>query len=397
MTLTVIIMLAIVQTMACTSVIVSGRVTKDGRPLLLKNRDTYDVNNHVVQMKGEKYTFLAVTSDMDKNVMNIWQGHNEKGFAIINTAAYNKNDKNHMDDDNDGHIMRLALGICSSAKDFEVMLDTMLQAGHLRANSNFGVIDAQGAAAYYETGDKGYKKFDANDISQAPYGYLVRTNFAFSGDRTMDKGIERYLAIADFMQTAAYTGHLDAEYLIRTIPRYLKHGLTHVNLYDQEPGSGDTPDIVSFEDYIPRYLTASATLIQGVKTGEDPLHTVSYTIVGNPMTTVAIPLLISDHLPSVVLAEGEGNHSWLCQKGIEMKQILFPDQHGHVTDYIDLSKLINKKGTGTLQWMEPVETEIFTKGNVVLQEIRSDNKTAYKDLAVYYKWVDDLIRSKWQR
>ena len=36
---------------ACTSFIVSGKVTKDGRPLIFKNRDTGNVNNVVVVMQ----------------------------------------------------------------------------------------------------------------------------------------------------------------------------------------------------------------------------------------------------------------------------------------------------------------------------------------------------------
>lgn len=51
--------------------------------------------------------------------------------------------------------------------------------------------------ACYETGNSGYVKFDANDPLQAPYGYLIRTNHGISGDRSMDQGLERFLAIQD--------------------------------------------------------------------------------------------------------------------------------------------------------------------------------------------------------
>lgn len=53
-----------------------------------------------------------------------------------------------------------------------------------------------------------------------------------------------------------------------------------------------------FIDYIPRYLTASAELIQGVKEGENPLFTIGWNIIGSPLATVAIPLMIT---PSGVL------------------------------------------------------------------------------------------------
>ena len=39
---------------ACTSAVVSGKVTPDGRPLLWKNRDTDFMRNHIDYVKGEK-------------------------------------------------------------------------------------------------------------------------------------------------------------------------------------------------------------------------------------------------------------------------------------------------------------------------------------------------------
>ena len=38
---------------ACTSVIVSGRVTKDGRPLIYKNRDTSTLHNVSIVFQGQ--------------------------------------------------------------------------------------------------------------------------------------------------------------------------------------------------------------------------------------------------------------------------------------------------------------------------------------------------------
>ena len=47
---------------ACTSAVVSGKVTPDGRPLLWKNRDTDFMRNHVDCVKGERYDFIAVVN-----------------------------------------------------------------------------------------------------------------------------------------------------------------------------------------------------------------------------------------------------------------------------------------------------------------------------------------------
>ena len=45
----------------CTSFIVSGRVTKDGRPLIFKNRDTGSTSNVMVLVEGERYRYVGIT------------------------------------------------------------------------------------------------------------------------------------------------------------------------------------------------------------------------------------------------------------------------------------------------------------------------------------------------
>ena len=52
-------LLAVGQTLACTSFIVSGRVTKSGRPMIFKNRDTGNLDNCMVAMQGERYRFMG--------------------------------------------------------------------------------------------------------------------------------------------------------------------------------------------------------------------------------------------------------------------------------------------------------------------------------------------------
>ena len=40
---------------ACTSVIISGKVTEDGRPIMWKNRDSGGGQNMMMFIKGKKY------------------------------------------------------------------------------------------------------------------------------------------------------------------------------------------------------------------------------------------------------------------------------------------------------------------------------------------------------
>ena len=385
----VLLFLAAGKTLACTSFIVSGKATKDGRPLIFKNRDTGDANNVVVVVQGERYRYMGIAASWDKKPVDIWGGHNEAGFAIINTAAYNMNGCEGKDTDNDGRVMRRALEVCRTLADFEHLLDSLPLP--LGLNSNFGVLDGEGGCAYYETGDYKYVKFDANDPQQAPDGYLVRTNHGMTGCRDIDRGVERFMAITDFMAEAHRKENIDCEYLIANVPRYLTHGLTKQNLYEQLPKDENDTRFIHFSEFIPRYITSSALLVQGVKPGETTSHTVSWTNIGWPCASVAIPLVLEEGvpLPSIV-QRGENDKSWLCNKSIEQKKKVFSLKRGNVRDYIDLSKLVNAAGTGIVQRIMPLEREVFSHARETLKKVRK-GKDGPQALRTYYEWVDEYL------
>lgn len=376
--------------MACTSFIVSGKATKDGRPMIFKNRDTGDANNVVVVAQGELYRYLGIAASWDKKPTSIWGGHNEVGFAIINTAAYNMNGCRVKDSDNDGVVMRRALEVCRTLADFEHLLDTLPKP--LDVNSNFGVLDGEGGCAYYETGDSSYVKFDANDPREAPNGYIVRTNHGLTGCRSIDRGVERFMAITDFMAETHRKGNLDCEYLIANAPRYLTHGLTKQNLYEQLPKDENDTRYIHFSEFIPRYITSSVLLVQGAAPGESPSHTVSWTNIGWPCGSVAIPLMLEEDvpLPSIVQRDESGK-SWLCSQSIEQKQRVFSLRRGNVRDYIDLSKLVNAAGTGIVQRVMPLEREVFNQAREALKKVRKD-KNGAQALRKYYEWVDEYVK-----
>lgn len=70
----------------CTTAVVSGKYTRDGRPLLLKHRDTDTPDNKLMILAAGKYKALALVDSKDSNLENIWIGFNETGFAIMNSA-----------------------------------------------------------------------------------------------------------------------------------------------------------------------------------------------------------------------------------------------------------------------------------------------------------------------
>ena len=71
---------------ACTSAVISGKVTPDGRPLLWKNRDTDFPQNSVRYFSGGRYPFVAVVNSVEDNPTDVWIGTNAAGFSIMNTS-----------------------------------------------------------------------------------------------------------------------------------------------------------------------------------------------------------------------------------------------------------------------------------------------------------------------
>ena len=72
----------------CTSVIVSGKVRADGKPVMMKHRDTDHTSNDIKWFQGERYSFLGLVNT-DVPLMNeVWAGMNSAGFCIMNTATY---------------------------------------------------------------------------------------------------------------------------------------------------------------------------------------------------------------------------------------------------------------------------------------------------------------------
>ena len=186
---------SVVPARACTSVIISGKATASGRPLMLKNRDTDHRDVRIEYFRGPVYGFIGqVNSESEGG--EVWSGTNSAGFCIMNTASYNIKDDDVPDEmmDREGILMFRALGICATTKDFEKMLDNMSKP--LCVEANFGIIDASGGAAWYEVNNDGWVKYDVNEI---PEGYRVVTNFSESGRKEDYRGYERWLTASAIM------------------------------------------------------------------------------------------------------------------------------------------------------------------------------------------------------
>ena len=375
---------------ACTTFIISGKYTPDGKPILYKHRDTDTLDNALVLFTDGKYDYIGLVNSEESWKKEVWGGYNSAGFAIMNTAAYNNNTGDTTKfTDQEGVVMKLALQSCATLADFEKMLSDMPKP--LGVDANFGVIDAYGGAAYYETGNYGFKKIDANDPALAPNGYLIRTNYSFTGTVDGGGGYIRYAAASEALNMAAAQKKIEPQYLLNCISRNLNHSLTKVNLGTNLAPDNNSAEFRSFEDFIPRYSSASVIMVVGTAKGDDPSATMAWVVAGFPLTAVAVPVWISagKNMPWVVSMK-DNMHSPLCDAAMMLKGQLFPITRGSGYKYINVAALINADKTGILQKLEPVEDEIFRK-TAELMHSMPEGKIQNEKIREHYKWIDSYI------
>lgn len=315
---------------ACTSAIVSAEASKNGRPLLWKHRDTGTEHNFVerVPAKNGDYAYVALYNGGDSLLVDAWLGMNEAGFAIMNTASYNLAPDTTKFIDQEGRVMALALRKCRTLEDFENLLDTLPKPMGVQAN--FGMIDASGNGAYYETDDHGYVKFPLTDALD---GVLVRTNYSYSGE-DVDGGYgyireqnARYLLTPyiakDSITPATFTEGLSRSFFHSVIGRDFSEG----------------PDRWAIDqDFIPRRSSSASVVIEGVAPGEDPRLCIMWTMIGYPPCSYVVPVTV-DNVPQELRPAQDTWRSQLCDSVVERKHQVFPITRGSGKYYIDMDRV----------------------------------------------------------
>lgn len=373
----------------CTTAVVSGKATDDGKPLLLKNRDSDFLQNRLAYFFEGKFRFIGLVNSTDKENNEVWSGFNEAGFGIMNSASYNLkiNDTTKISD-LEGKIMKLALSSCKTLSDFEMLLDTLTKP--LGVEANFGVIDAGGGAAYYEVNNFTFIKYDANDPEVAPNGYLIRTNYSFAGTENKGYGYIRYKTASDLFSDKIKNGKINFRFLINDVPRCLIHSFTETDLSKNLPDQSENK-YVFFRDYIPRYSTTSAIVVQGVKKNENPSLTTMWTILGFPLTSIAVPVWLTDDgsLPKILIADETGNAP-LCDLALSLKNKVVSKQNDAKENYLNLSALMNRNNTGVKQKLTPIEDRVLKKAG---ERITHWEKTEFnsEEVKEFYNWIDNDI------
>ena len=387
-----------VSTWACSSAVISGKVTPDGRPLLWKNRETGHLRNHMAYVKGEKYDFVAnVNSDNFPKLKEAWVGSNTAGFALMNTQSYNLELGDIADDDRgpkNGEVIYRALEICATVEDFCHFLDTISKPSGIEAN--FGVIDAQGGAAMFEVDGNSYKMFDANDPDVAPHGYVARTNFSNGGELNKGYGYVRFLEVDRVLSKACAMGGITPQLIFNDIARSFRNNILDIDLRSGDFNYPKTSGWFTDQDFIPRNNTSCSIVVQGVKKGENPELAVLWTILGYPPAGVAVPLWVKDNLPAMMSFDKEKEAAPLSAASLKLadEKVFHFKQGGGTKHYLHWENLYNLQGTGIMQKMIPLEEKVYQEALPLQQKFYEDGKVNEKELDALYGRMENMLKTE---
>lgn len=348
--------------MACTSAIVGAELNPSGRPLLWKNRDTSTIDNKVEYVAGKngEHSYVGLFNANDRLLREAWMGMNDAGFAVMNTASYNiKDDKVPAKKmDKEGFVMAKALKTCVTVDDFEKLLQTLPRP--MGVEANFGVIDAYGNGAYFETNNHSYVKYDLKD---AENHLLVRTNYSHSGRPNEGYGFVREANACNLLSPFAEEKNITPELLTENLSRSFWHDMKKHD-YLQGPDKW-----VIDQDFIPRYKSTATIVIEGckpLKPGEKPEEDfianqyIMWTGLGYPPCSEIVPVWCkSDGVREDLRGTGANGHSTMGDLVKVRRGEVFPITKGNGDKYIDMERLFNKDGSGYIQTLVPKNLEVY--------------------------------------
>lgn len=336
----------------CTSAIVSADANPSGRPILWKHRDTITIDNKVEYVASTKDSFgyVALFNASDKNLNEAWMGMNDAGFAVMNTASYNiKDDKvSAKKMDKEGILMTKALKTCRTVEDFAHLLDSYPRP--MGVEANFGVIDATGAGAFFETNNHSYVRFN---LSDAPDGVLVRTNYSHSGRANEGYGFVREANANCILQPYIDERAVTPEVLTEVVSRTFYHDLK------KKDYTAASEKWLIDQDFIPRYKSTATIAIEGCHPVES-ISTVTPEFVENeyimwtglgypPVAEIHAVRCSSDGVDEGLRGSLPNGHSPIGDEARRKRDEIFPLKAGNGDKYIDMSKLYNDEGTGYAQ------------------------------------------------
>lgn len=377
--------------LACSAVIISGKYTSDGKPLMLKVRDQSEElqNNNLQFFTGPVYSYVGTVSDASKphrKKGGVSAGMNSEGLCCITLTSH------CFDGDSTVgkakmSINDFALGNCKSIEEFEKKCRELIPLGN---KCNMGIIDAFGGAAFYEFNGHAWKKYDINDPAVCPEGWMCMTNYSASGELSRGGGFDRCESansiMRDFGKNADGKFYMTAQELWNAFGRIFRN---------ETAGIRDLDDIAQFKrfcgtGFMIRSNTCALLTFEGVPAGTDPKYTVLWNQLGNPVCAPVIPILpySENLLPDYIWTEG-ADSSDIFSKSWELRnKYIYPlDYPSGRFSYFDVAAV--KRLIGVTRQSEDYIVSDFYALFSKWKRGKISDKAFYKEysahLPLYYK------------
>ena len=289
---------------ACSAIVISGKYTADGKPLILKTRDQglKNFNTNIKFHQRGKYDFISMGPTpwvAAEKIKSTGGGMNSQGLCM---AALTSNsfptDTLKVKGHSSAAIQLYALANCRSIEEFEAYLASIPQP--LAVRFNLCVTDAFGGAAIYEFGRNTWVKYDVNDPKDAPEGWRCCTNFAFSGDDPGKTGVDRYEDCVEIMK--AVRKNKDGKYELT--PEFLMDqcGRSFINVREGINDGNITAAAIIDKGLVSYWRSSNLIVFQGVPQNTDPKFSVMWTALGHPRCSPLIPLIpsLGNTIPSYI-------------------------------------------------------------------------------------------------
>ena len=301
----------------------SPKVTTDGKPVLMKNRDDSDSwEQEVKYYKGKNHeiggNMSVVKWGINKNILSPYPdninagGVNEAGFAVTNANVIGKNPLHELTNSTIA-LLNESLEECVTVDDFEKLLNRWHENNKTKTiNGVFGIIDAFGGAAIFEIispyigSPLRYERFDADDAYDDNgnfLGFVVRTNkHQWS---THHGGVDRHKRAYNMLKSMSLNNRLSYKTVMQEVARDVCGDVEKIYRNIKEPASKPVqveldPNrrIYATSTYIDnfytgfcisRYNTNVSIIVRGVKKYESPGLTTMWVSLGEPSVGVFTP------------------------------------------------------------------------------------------------------------
>lgn len=355
---------------ACTTAIIGPKAAANGAPMLWKNRDTDYLANKVIYVDESPYHYLGLVNEKETSGRFVYAGLNETGFGIMNSVAYNLPKKSSELQDLEGAIMAEALRTCRTVDDFEMFIKKNLGES-LGSWANFGVIDSEGQAVIFEVHNHGYHKLDAGASQRH---YLVNANFSRSGEQGTGAGYLRFDRASQLFDEFK-PGEVTHERILQDISRDFGHTLLDNPSLDRiKKFSDQEPVWLLTRDTLDRNFTSAAVVITGREPGDPKSQACMWVILGEPLSSIALPLWVEAGVVPDALHKGQT--AAICKEAMRIKKIFRPYKEPDKENYVRLTRLDNKEGTGFLPALKKTEREILKATRKFAKKHRSPKELA---------------------